>query len=450
MKKIMFIMQLQIFTIGIAQAVDLVITSPGVYEFGSDITSNPVVPNDTIVRVDVSNVVLNFRDHFLKQQVGNTQPGLKGIVISAGVKNVTIKNGTIRDLLGKGIVVSAGCSSIIIENLNIDGCTLRGMEFNGTSTSPIEEVLIKNSKIVRCCMGTLGDIGILCEHVFNSKIENVSLIGNGIESNNFEAIKFSNSGQNQLKNCEFVDNNGKLCIAAHMINAPGNVFRECRVISNNAGSESFHGFLAETNSHENIFEQCIAESNQGNGGASFEINGFTINGCNFCNLVECTSRLNSGTGNGSIVHGFKVNDAQAANLIKCVSSHNSHLVELGNVFGIFWQNNFMCSALDCLVESNNATNEGIGMQITDCTQCETRDSQFLFNGGDLLKRGLRISGGENNLFLSNVAFSNGTMAIEQIEGLGVLETSDLNTAARNLTTVTNPWINIRAFVGLPV
>ena len=70
----------------------VIINTPGNFVYGADNIGDPASANEAIIRIDVSNVSLDFRGRSIYQLPGNTQLGLDGILISPNISNVTIKN----------------------------------------------------------------------------------------------------------------------------------------------------------------------------------------------------------------------------------------------------------------------------------------------------------------------------------------------------------------------
>ncbi len=74
-------------------AVPVTITGPGVYCLTQRLVTT--VPSGNAITIASSNVVLDFRGHFLKGTQGGPQSTSVG-VFAAGERNITIRNGTIQ------------------------------------------------------------------------------------------------------------------------------------------------------------------------------------------------------------------------------------------------------------------------------------------------------------------------------------------------------------------
>lgn len=113
------------------------ITSPGYYKLGDDITFSPGGA-DSIIAIQASNVTLDLGGRIIEQ--GNATAGVDGIALSAGLSNVIIRNGTIRNVTNRGIFVDsngASSSQIVISDIVFDTCQSRGISFEDAAAATL-------------------------------------------------------------------------------------------------------------------------------------------------------------------------------------------------------------------------------------------------------------------------------------------------------------------------
>lgn len=141
-----------------------VISQSGSYKLQGNIEapqtgSNGVNSANAIIRVDASNVVLDLGGHTIGTRnlncVTDAQPFTScsaipgrfvvnyGVLVSPGVRNVTIRNGTIVGVFADGIRCEEGCT---IENITVDAALGNGIKVG----SPAQ---IRNFKVMRADTG---------------------------------------------------------------------------------------------------------------------------------------------------------------------------------------------------------------------------------------------------------------------------------------------------------
>lgn len=420
-----------------------VISAPGLYVFGSDITYEPTTNGEPIVQISSSNVTLNLDYHTLSQLNTNTQTDTIGILVDAGLTNVVIQNGQIRDLPeGLGVQVKEGCSAITIQNIDIINAGKRGLSLEGTAISQISNPTIMAVRINDSSEGATGDYGAFFEYCNNGNVINTTIHSCGTTAAPFEAFRLDNCSNFEFDNCDIRNNSGSTFTGISFNTSSNNVVERIRAISNNSTTGACYCFVINTGSDGNTLSQCLAQSNSST--TTTEVAGFVVNGATACALLNCTARSNIGSGAESIVYGFKSTDNTTLTADGCYASHNQQ-TNLGYTYGFFWNNTSRSILSNSVSESNSGDDECCGMYCDTCSDCQIRYNQFLYNTGINFTRGLWLVNSPNHVAIGNVAFSNGTTGTEQISGLTTLETSDLDTSVANLAAITYPWINIRAF-----
>lgn len=420
-----------------------ILSSPGLYVFGSDIVYDPTFDGDTIVQITSSNVILDLDNHSLSQLDTNTHIGTIGVVIDSDLSDITIRNGQIRFLPdGIGIQVGSGCSRISIENIDVNFVGGRGISFNGTALNPITNPSVISTQVASCASDATGDYGISFEFCNNGGVDHVTVISCGATANTFEAFHLADCTNFEFTECDIRNSKGAGFTGIRLINSTDNIIERTRAIENNSDTGACILFDLETGSNGNTFSECIAQSNITT--STIEIAGYSLSGVSAGALFNCIARSNTGSNTGSTVYGFKVVDSSTITMDECTASNNQQTA-LGNTYGIFWNNTNRSVLSNSVIDSNSADVECYGMLCDTCSDAQWRGNHFLYNIGTSLSRGLKVVSSPNHVAIQNVAFSNGTTATEQIDGLTTLETADLDTASANLAAITYPWINIRAF-----
>lgn len=120
------------------------ITCPGVYFLPSDITFNPSSLNQTAIVISSDDVVLDLNGHTLSQ-INKTSRAF-GVLIN-GHKNVTIKNGTIKNFTQNGIRINANSSIIWIDSIiGYNNGNIAGGQSTGAVSGTIsQDIKITNS-----------------------------------------------------------------------------------------------------------------------------------------------------------------------------------------------------------------------------------------------------------------------------------------------------------------
>lgn len=421
-------------------APEFIFNTPGYNALGELFQYIPAGPNDWVLEVSSSNVILDFQQFGMITQdpSASTVPGLAGILVDPNLSNVTIKNGFISNITGTGIVVSQGCENIVIENMAFQTCQGRAIEFDGTSGSPVNNIEVINCSIEQC--GTLPGIDtmVLFQNSNNIDLDTVQLQDNGANGNGSDMVTFLNCSQYQAKNCSIADAVTTTLVGFHIINSSNGILENCTIIGNSVAG-SFNGFLLEASSSNHLFTGCITESNAS---TSTNANGFSVNGSNVCTFNDCRCRSLKTTGTGYAV-GFNIQNSKIIDLTGCYATDTRSTNS--DAYGYLWSNNSQSSFTDCVAEGAVAGGQGFGMQMNNCNQCIVTNSKFQYNAGALLNRGLQVVTGTNNMFTQNIGFRNGTTALEQIDGLPAVGTTDVDTSVGNVNGISTLWSNLRAF-----
>lgn len=362
-KKIVLAIPLCIFMTSLrADSVCSVIDIPGLSFIGADVVANPTDPNDAIFCIQVSNVTLDLSGFNISQDLSNTVTGFNGIVVSPGLSNITIRNGTIQGLTGMGIIIGDGCTNITIENINVINCDTSGIFFDGNLTSIIQDGLISNC-FIYSCTGAQGNpaYGLRLVYCDNIAIENSTFDRNDAASvNNGYGISAEWCTTCNFSNCEMNANGGEnIGIGINLYNSDWSIIENCRAMNNisrASGSSQAVGFLIDTSNHTSI-TNCVSKHNNNVLAESY---GFkATNGSD--NVFElCQSNQNIG---GTVAAGFLLNDNESNSaIINCQSRVNNGGAS-GDGYGILLDTAQNCDILfnDVI---NNTGSTGIGLSDT--------------------------------------------------------------------------------------
>lgn len=417
-------------------APSLTINQSGNYRLGDNVTYSPGSA-DSIISITSSDVNLDLGGYYIAQ--GNTTANFNGINIAAGLSNITIKNGKIRDVTNTGLTIQTTCSAIETRDIAFENCQTRGFSATSLTLSKIEDCIFNG-----CCSGASGD-NVLnlsssndiqvekCTFSQNNNTNNTltminlsscsrSLVENSLIANNsanlFTAINISSCSYMVVEKCNILNNtatgSGTISVI-FMQNSSNNQLKNCYISGCTSGTASINVFDTSSGAN-NVFIECIADANRLSGTNAGTLNGFNIQtSSNSCFRCQSINHLSGGSGT---VNGFNLDGATRAQIIECIGSNN---VSGGTAQGLVLQN----SADLCVVDQ----------------------SEFNYNIGSSASTSHGInnaSTGTNNTFTRNVALFNGSTSASLAQQLlNIAATNQqaiLNTGSVNSLTV--PWTNI--------
>lgn len=130
----------------------IVISSPGIYVFGNNITWSPSGDGQAIL-IESNDVILDLKNYTLESEI--TPFNTTGIVATS-VENLIIKNGTIANMALGGIQCEK-CVNILIKNITIDGLNIEntatytvpvGILVNTSTAAVIKKCTVKNIDVM--------------------------------------------------------------------------------------------------------------------------------------------------------------------------------------------------------------------------------------------------------------------------------------------------------------
>lgn len=382
------------------------ITTPGIYELGENITFSPGGA-DSIISILVSNVTLDLGGRIIQQ--GNATAGVDGIALAPGLSNVTIRNGTIRNVTNRGIFVDsngASSSQIVISDIVFNTCQSRGISFEDAGGNNFaNDCVIKNCRLINCTSsGVSGDFVINCERcnrfviknifmsgqgtsapftglaragirlnrVVTSSVENIVITAFATNNTPFTGVSLELSSQVLvLKNILITDINtlssAYTGISFNGSTAPQSVFTG--IVGSNAlaGTTASHITSNGTAISNCLFLDCMAEGITANGVVSVFDIGSGSDGNTFINCVAkfCTSSTTTCT-------GFNLSSVTTSSLIKC-SAQRCNAGGSANCHGFLLTSCTRCQLIGCS-GLGNTTNVGgtgtaFGLRLDTSTSC---------------------------------------------------------------------------------
>ncbi|OQA34153.1 MAG: hypothetical protein BWY54_00881 [Candidatus Dependentiae bacterium ADurb.Bin331] len=420
-KQLLLFVGLVLNCAALADSIAIIFDTPGTYKYGAGFNGSPTDPNDSLFIISSSNIVLDLGDGTFGQQVGNTVPGFKLIVINPNLSNVIIRNGKIANLTSNGIYVNDGCSQVTFENLTLDSCTDAGIFCEGITTGTgLSNLTIRDCSFSNVLSTSGSAYGLRVKNCSRLSMENclfegtkqlVNLASRGISFENVSAFQITNSkalgqlGVGTAIGFNFDSSSDGLmdnCICYFNIAAAGdsnslgsgfffnNCSRlwvaNCQGVGNGALAGRGAGF-SSTNGSQNIIEKSIAQNNNGFASAV----GYMLDGENTSYLDTCMSRAN--TSSAGSAYGIRLLN----NSSNCYIEDNTVVNNSGvQGFGIADDANPSSS----LVIGNYALNNGTNYSVT-----YTTGVTLAIIEGSLTNSAIGLPSGQSGVF-DNVSVGN--------------------------------------------
>ncbi|MBI2774411.1 right-handed parallel beta-helix repeat-containing protein [Candidatus Dependentiae bacterium] len=391
-----------------------IISSPGNYLYAADNVGFPTDPNDALVCVQVSDVVVDLGGHAFTQDPSNFVDGFSGVVISPNVTNVIIKNGSIRNLTGFGIIIGEGCSNIRIENIDVDTCNSGGIQMNGVSINTIKDTVIDTCLVSSCTGDGLSTAyGIRVSNGDNISIKNCTVKGNdGGTVNSGFGISLESCNSCRIEDTISHGNGGNLLgIGISIFQCQWTIINNCTVLNTiaRASSSKACGFLINQSTHTTVSNGIVKHTNNSLGDTyGYQL----IDGSdNLC--VLCQARNNTGATSAA---GFYMSGTESkSSLFKCKSRVND-----GGVAGI-----------------------GYGILINGPQNCDIWYNQVIANTGNTGFGLTDTTSDSNNLIAGNLAFQNTTSGYDVTQTLPrVFPVATASVADFTTISTTSKYVNI--------
>lgn len=378
--------------------------APGTYLFTKMIeysvaNSTASATADAAIIIDSDNVTIDLNGHVLVCNSGVTTAA-HGILVKDGIKNITIKNGTISGFKGDGINVAGTSNSIVT------GLTIENMKFinnrNGIAATYTNDSKIENCKIVNSndSLSTSNQTGIGAWFINCSGITCNNIDSSGHSGNKAYGFKLDTITGGTFENCTSFKNTGastssptantpEAAIGFFLKDSTGCNFINCRT-ADNVSTRYAYGFYL-TGCSGNVLEKCSSLRNR----ATTENILATSSG--FYSLsgigntwTECISNGNivnsatTGSTDGYGAFGFFLGNEQQSTLNQCSAKGNGLTTNhLANATGIFLDGTVNTDCKYCLVrgcEANaNCTSKTSGISAYGIRDSATDTTNIIIN-----------------------------------------------------------------------
>ncbi|MGE4169018.1 MAG: hypothetical protein AB7E68_05685 [Candidatus Babeliales bacterium] len=334
MKKILLFLVIKFFTSSLGA---FTITDPGFFALGGNL-----IESGTVIRISTSNLTVDLGGY-------TVSGGVSGIVIDAGLTNVTVQNGFL-DSNVQGITIGAGCSDIIVQNMSIIRCTRSGLEVNGTDASQVMRLTVKNitvelSTIFTSTVDKTIDSIMTFSNVVELMLQDIILQQNGDNTINLTGVRIINCSKATVENVLMLNNQGasfqgifventnssffnkvqiRMNTAANLLVGirftggilnTGNLCQNFSVLNNSSTSGPLAGFELLPFVTKNIITDCVAQNNNVSGSTvGANCIGFNLDQPTFCALIGCQALYNTATGNAgntAFAAGFNIGTSAA-------------------------------------------------------------------------------------------------------------------------------------------
>ena len=422
-------------------AIELTISAPGLYKLGDNLTVFPALA-DTVINITSSDVIFDMNGYFIAQ--GNITGNVDCFVVNSNLSDITIKNGTIRDISRNGILVNQSCTRINVRNIRFENCGATGITLAGTAGNLITVCQIDNCQFYGCSNGAFASSVINLTRSNEIKINKV-VIANTAAATSLSMIGMDTCILNDLSNINIENNAVTLQFIAILdLNGAINKYSDITIRNNSSGGAfdfigcNFLTVNANTVSNLNIilnvspggnfvgfnlsdsdncrFTSCFVEGNSG----ATRSSGFDfINNGNQNILSDCLVIANSSSGVGAQTVGYDFNNGNREVLRCCYALNNSSIN--GTAIGAFLHGGggTGCSFVDCNFNRNNGAAAASSLGV------------------------LVAAPSTSNLFTRTIAFNNNTTPGNQLNGVpvGSVQTPAAP-ATSNLNTLSSPWANL--------
>lgn len=462
--------------INIIYSQPFIIDQGGLYRLGQELRD----PGIDLIRISTSDVVLDLNQNSLID-------GANGIIIEDGLQNITVKNGIISTVTGtailvgqncqnlrltdldifscqnglileqnflggnfdnvrvtaatdSGVIVEPGGTSVLFTNCAMAACAGAAAELRGTSTQIVRDILFDRVTTSSCVLSPFFDSVFDIDYGRNIFFQQLNIANSGNDFAGVRLFNFNNCIECVIQGALCVDTCAPEIIGVDLNNTVSSVLNGLQIGNSNAGVLGFTGFLFENNSSDNFVTNCniltVSVENGYAKVASFQdgANGNIFRRCNVaalladdvivydmsptqtiftaifqeCEIANCTALT------GTFI-GFNIDGVDQGSIIDSKVSFNKSVdLAIGILFaqdagGVNWN-----------IKNNNLTQN-----------CALLDADSY---------GILVQTGTNNLFMQNVAFNNGDLIGNQLNGVPNGSKSEI--ISSNVNSVTSPWTNV--------
>lgn len=403
------------------------ISNPGIYVLTNDISSSVGTGSSCILYINSSDVHIDLSGHSLVQ--ANSTASIDGILINSSLANISIQNGSIRDVTESGISISSSTTDVFIKDMFIRGAEEAGISIDGGLGTEVKNVRLENCTLIgNDGGGTTDGIGLKINYCDYLTAINSTFNVNSNTTVGFDGygVYVENSKGGTFIDCQANGNAGELVGAGFSLitSCTGFKFKNCTANQNSAvnitSSESY-GFYNNGSDHT-FFQDCQASYNTcPNTSAGFKIMASKNN-----QFINCLADGNKATGSALTTNrgaGFMINSSEnyGHQFRNCTAfgnqgGGNSNAVGAG--FSFEFSSN--CILVECNANANGGTAAfGVGFDLlATCTLCVLQSCQANSNTSTTSQKGIgfRDAGGSStNLLIENFAFGNRDTNLAAIE-----------------------------------
>ena len=358
------------------QGVGLTITKPGLYTLGDDLTIPPVAA-DSIILIASSDVTLDLGGRIISQS--SITGGGNGISIQTGLTNITIKNGTIRNITSNGIAVASGCKRITIENIVFQDFSASPISLSSSCIDTVISNCTFRTQAFTSSASSIITIGSTCSNLFvdgcSFKNLNVTVSLNVID------CSVASTQNLVFTNLEFTTISG---VNTNLFNlANSNAIYISNIVIEAANSTGAMNVInASTVSGLTVDDVTILKSS---GGTTFSaLNLSSVNGANVSNIVGAS---NTATTNFTFANMVNSNSINFSGLRETNST-------AGGVFsGVVLSNSSKNTFKNCVFNGNTGEDTFLGWDIISSSSYNyLTDCQLVQNTSVNTCRGFTVAG----------------------------------------------------------
>jgi len=420
------------------------ITEPGVYLLANDLIFAPATPQPAI-HIKTGGVQLDLNKRNVVQ--ATPTPGVAGIFVDPDLTGIQIRNGFVLQFTSTGIVFNEGDSFFSLQDLILKGCALSALDFAGTSTTKsISSGIITRVSATESATGS-GAVSVFnCSYVDNVLMSEVHANKCGNQNQNITIFNFENATECQFLGSNLIDNHGETLTCFNFESCEDLLFTGIRAVNNSSlgSGGDFLGFNLTGNCKSNIFNLCLILNNFAINGNFVGVNVDENCGGNIFfqpRIIENEGNALTGAcflGSGSPSNNF--NNILAKGFIlrnRSLTDDCFGVVVSRSDSGLLKKNNIAYNTAEFGVAAGIFFESGTGGDEWGIKQCEVFKNLGM---DDANSYGILIETGTQNVFIQNVAFQNGTILANQLNGIPAGSQEQVDST--NLNSVTAPWTNL--------
>ena len=295
--------------------------SAGIYQCTSSILYSGIT---SALIISSSNIIVDLNGQTIEFS-GNRSQTVHGIIIAPGVKNITIKNGTLSNFSGAGIYAQA-TPDAPITNITLDSVVINGC-FNGIM------IANGNNLILSSCTTSANE--------------------NPISSTYGISLKNCSAAQINTCNSSYNTNITDCCYGFFCSESKKIIFNNCTAFGNEA-EENVIGFYLLSMNYNSYIKSCISNGNMSNKNEAF---GFLLENTTLTFLEDSQAHCNYTCGT-TISYGIRLTNSRL-NFIKRNSiDYNNYGIyddeSLGSHTNIFTQNSAFHNTITDYIRPNSS------------------------------------------------------------------------------------------------